>query len=317
MKVPKRISDLINQKQEYIESRSNGLNRIILRYQDKLLSEVLNKVIPELEVVNGIIVDNVRNMRILQTLDKVYRDFSNKNYGMIGDHVSRTTAGIGSLTKKYYSITLGEVPDYFTDAIKSTKELLNLRIGNDVSGGFMQKLIKNETLNNDIRERLSSAIVGRKPLKDLITELNETITGAGVKEGGLEYQVRRYAGDIYRQYDRAYNLVLARRLGLTYFIYQGGIIKDSRDFCVAHNNKVWTIEESKAWSAWTPAVSKKRGDFPAGYEIQQKNLNVTPGYMGYAGYNPLVDLGGYNCRHVLGYIRESLAIRMRPELKKE
>jgi len=38
--------------------------------------------------------------------------------------------------------------------------------------------------------------------------------------------------------------------------------------------------------------------------------------MAYPGYDPLVDRGGYNCRHQLSFISDELAFKLRPDLKK-
>ena len=35
------------------------------------------------------------------------------------------------------------------------------------------------------------------------------------------------------------------------------------------------------------------------------------------GYNPIVDLGGYNCRHRLDWVSDQVAFRLRPELKEK
>jgi len=63
----------------------------------------------------------------------------------------------------------------------------------------------------------------------------------------------------------------ADELGLTSFIYYGSIIRDSRDFCVEHANKVFTEEEARAlWQS---------------------------DWQGKSGSDPFLDRGGYNCRH--------------------
>lgn len=36
--------------------------------------------------------------------------------------------------------------------------------------------------------------------------------------------------------------------------------------------------------------------------------------MSYPGYDPLVDAGGYNCRHIIGFIAEEYAKKLRPDL---
>jgi hypothetical protein len=99
---------------------------------------------------------------------------------------------------------------------------------------------------------------------------------------------------------------------MRYFIYQGGLINDSRDFCAAHNNKVWYYKEAFYWGEWTPS----KGEYPSGYEIKQIDIYKVPSYLNYPDYDPLIDRGGYNCRHSLGWISEDMAFVLRPELKK-
>ena len=122
-----------------------------------------------------------------------------------------------------------------------------------------------------------------------------------------------YTYDLYQQYDAAYNMALGNEFGFKYFIYQGGLIDDSRDFCVAHNNKVWSVDEMQTWAEWTPSD----GEYPEGYEVKQKDIYDVPSYLGYPGYDPGLNRGGYHCRHALGWINDKLAFKMRPELKKE
>jgi hypothetical protein len=148
-------------------------------------------------------------------------------------------------------------------------------------------------------------------LREYTKILKEKITGSKDYKGGLEKEFDKYAVDLYQTYDQAYNKTIGNELGLKYFIYQGGLIGDSRDFCAAHNNKVWSVDEAGTWKDWTPA----QGDYPAGYEVKAKDLNSVPSYLGYAGYDPLINLGGYRCRHWLGWITEELAVDMRPDLK--
>jgi hypothetical protein len=146
--------------------------------------------------------------------------------------------------------------------------------------------------------------------------LRELITGSEdfkgrYKPGALDRQFQRYAYDLYQQYDAAYNVTLGNEFGFTYFAYEGGLIIDSRDFCAAHNDKVFSVEESKKWATWTPA----QGEFPVRWEVKQTDVNKVPSYLGYPGYDPLIDRGGYNCRHHLGWLPIDLAFKMRPDLE--
>ena len=162
--------------------------------------------------------------------------------------------------------------------------------------------------------KVKSSPAAVRTKKSSSPSMNDLITGSGEKPGGIESHLNRYAHDLYMQYDSAYATSLAEETGMKYFVYLGGKIEDSRDFCVAHDNKVWTTEEAKKWSEWTPA----KGVYPPDYKIKQKDKNAVPSYIAsYDGYQPLVHRGGFNCRHHLGYIMEGLAFEMRPDLVKK
>jgi len=64
----------------------------------------------------------------------------------------------------------------------------------------------------------------------------------------------------------------ADEAGLTSFLYYGSLMKDSRDFCIKHANKVYTEDEINQIWADDPAQGRDQG-------------------------SPFIVRGGYNCRH--------------------
>ena len=188
---------------------------------------------------------------------------------------------------------------------------LGLAGGDIIGGGFIETLIKNEGLLLELKQYMAQAVTAQVRTKDFITGANELITGGAEGVGGIDKQFKRYAHDIYMQYDSAYSNSLAEKTGLKYFMYLGGKIKDSRDFCMAHDAKVWSRDEAEKWPEWTPSL----GEYPDGYKIKQKATNEVPSYLSYPGYSPLIDRGGYNCRHHLGWISTDLAKKWRPEIE--
>jgi hypothetical protein len=88
--------------------------------------------------------------------------------------------------------------------------------------------------------------------------------------------MRRYASqmihDALTQFDSAVNLAAAKEIGITKWRYSGDTVRDTRDFCRRHLDKVYTEDEIRdIWSSqsWT---GKAPGD-------------------------PFIVRGGYNCRH--------------------
>jgi hypothetical protein len=314
MKLPRRISDILKQKQEFIDSQRSKLENTVVRLQSKLFADIISDLIPELDIKDGIIQDTAKNYRLLSVLDKTYKSFQVSTTSVVLGQIVTGTTKIASLSEKYYSV-IGEIPARFEKIIETTNKLINLRIGLDggklVRGGFLESFFKSNVIGTELKQLTSKAVTSGMSMKEYTKALREIVSGVDAKAGLMERQFQRYVYDLYQQYDAAYNMTIGNELGFKYFIYQGGLVRDSRDFCAAHNNKVWSIEETEGWPMWTPSL----GEYPAGYEVKQKDIYAVPSYMNFPGYDPLIDRGGYNCRHALGWIPDEIAFDMRPELR--
>lgn len=311
MRLPRRIDDLLKRKEQFLLSSEAALNTKLRQMQNILVSKITEEIIPELDVSGGRIRNTLKNYRLLTSLDKVYTDFQKGQRIPFVEEVGGTTARITAMNQQYFNVMLGvEVPGLFPKVAKEAAAKMYARLGLEGSkiivGGYFETLIKNEALLLDVKKLAAQAVTGQFRMKDFVRGLNTLIVGEDGKPGGLERQFNRYAHDLYMQYDSAYSTALADATGMNYFIYQGGTVKDSRDFCVANNNKVFKREDAEKWRTWTPS----QGVYPEGYKVKQKDQSAVPSYLDYPGYDPLTDRGGYNCRHYIGWITDSIAQRM-------
>lgn len=316
MKLPKRIADILKRKQELIDFQRGKLESSVIKLQSQLFSDIIAELIPGLDIKDGIIQDTAKNYRVISSIDKIYKNFQGMSGQVVLNQIVQGTSKIAKLSTDYFSVILsGNLPARFDKIVASADKLINLKIGLDggklTRGGFLQSFFNSNTIGIEIKQMTSKAVTSNMNMKDYVKLLKEKIVGIDRAAGVMEKQFERYAYDLYQQYDAAYNLMLGNEFGFNYFIYQGGLILDSRDFCAAHNNKVWSKEESESWVTWTPA----QGEYPEGYEVKQKDIYAVPSYLGYVGYDPLIDRGGFNCRHALGWISDELAFEMRPDLK--
>jgi hypothetical protein len=303
MKLPKRIAELLRRKQEFIDAQRDRLENTVIRQQSVLFNDMLNEVLPQLDVKDGVIQETAKNYRLISSLDKAYKNFQLASNQIFLNQIVLNTAKISSLNETYFKVVLGsDITERFVSVIEKTNKLMNLRLGLDggklVRGGFLQSFFDSNTIGTELKQMTSKAITSNMNMKDYTTMLKDKITGTDEYTGGLERQFQRYAYDLYQQYDRTYSKTLGDEFGFTYFVYQGGLVKDSREFCVEHNNKVYSVEEAQEWSTW-----------------RSPTTGETPSYLGYPGYDPMTDFGGYNCRHFPGWISEELAKEMRPGLK--
>lgn len=327
MKAPKKLVELLNKKQAFIDESRGRLEKDVVNLQSKLLNKLIAEIVPELDIKDGIIQDSEKNYRLLSSLDKAYNQFIKTASSVIIPEMAKTTEEIAALNKLYFERanfkTMGQ---RFEEVIQATSRKIDLRLGlkggQSVSGGFIDSVVKDKALATELKNFTSKSIAGQVDMKQYIQGLSDLVNGIPkevikdgkkviTQTGGLEKQYQRYAYDLYQQYDRAYSVSLADEFEMKYFIYQGGLISDSRDFCAAHNNRVWSREEAEEWVKWMPYM----GTYPENYEVKAKDLYEIPSYLSYAGYTPLVDAGGYRCRHSIGYISDELAFELRPELK--
>lgn len=307
MRLPRRISEVLKKRDEFIERGDARISKYIRKMQSTLITHLTSEIIPKLNVVEGRTTNSLNNYRLLTHLNKVYNDFNRGQRIPFANEVTTILDGITKLNIGYFEVTMGLEQSAMFEAIaaETTKKLM-LRVGLDggkiVAGGFLDTLVNNETLLLEIKNFTAQAVTGQVKTKDFIKGLNVLVTG-DEGAGGIERQFNRYAHDVFMQYDAAYSTSVADKLQMNYFVYQGDIMKSTRDFCAAHAGKVIHKDEAEKWRDWTPA----KGVYPAGYEIKQKNHNAVPSYLSYEGYEPLIDRGGYNCRHSLGWLPDSIA----------
>lgn len=321
MKLPKRLDELVRKKEIFLDEARAKLEGTALKLQLNLFEEIISEIIPKLDVKDGVLVDNANNYKLISQLDQVYNTFNTKVAGTILPQINSGINTIVNFGTDYFTLAIADLPARFEKVIEGAKTLTDLKIGlrqgKMIRGGQIMSAIQSNPA--ELQSIMSKSVTSQAPMKEFIKSIKEYINGVEANEelkikaksGMLDRQLKQFTYDTYQQYDAAYNKKLAEEFEMRYFIYQGGIMKDSRDFCVCHNNKVYSTEEAQTWKEWKPSDCT---DYPEGWP-KAKDLNVHPGYMDYPGYDPLTDRGGYNCRHILGYISDGLAFKMRPELK--
>ena len=315
MRLPRRLNEILKKKEAFLDELRSKFEGIALKLQTNLFEDIISEIIPKLELKDDKILDNANNYRLISELNKVYEAFNIKAIGIILPQINKGIEGITALNTTYFALAIPNAIERFDKIIEGAKAITDLKIGlragKMIRGGYLMSTLKTDAALTELKQLLLKLVTSQVDMKEFINAIKENVNGTDLKSGVYDRQLKRYAYDTYQQYDAAYNKKLAEEFGMKYFIYQGGIITDSRDFCVCHTDKVFSIEESELWKTWIPSDCT---DYPVGWP-KAKDMNEHPGYMDYPGYDPLIDRGGYNCRHILGFISEELAREMRPDIK--
>jgi hypothetical protein len=146
---------------------------------------------------------------------------------------------------------------------------------------------------NNIRTVLDIAVTSGATVPELTRQLKMFT--------GVSRHAKTYAVDLLTVIDRSYTTKIAEDFGFEWFWYLGGIIKDSRCFCVERHEKYYHKTEVEEWG--------RRPDLWAG----SGKLTILGGVCKGGGRNPLTNertiftlAGGYNCRHIIVPVSESV-----------
>lgn len=295
--------DIFNEKVKHLESRqdamlsyvSNTMERQLL----KLITDALNK---SLEVdENGDIASTEKNLRIMEAIDRVFERFDQVYGGSLMKRLIDDFDQIRKYNYDYFDLFRTVKTDRYNKYGQEVDSWLRSSIGLDdkgkpVQGGYLDNLVNDRTLRDEIKTMTYNAVSSQMPLSEFTRGISTKLTTTPDADGWLTRYYRSYAYDQYQRYDRANNKVFANKLKLDTFIYAGGLIDDSRDFCRERNNKVFTLEEAQKW--------KDDADLPR--TKAEKESGTLEGYV------PELDMGRWNCRHVARFIPKDVA----EELKK-
>ena len=186
-------------------------------------------------------------------------------------------------------------------------DFLAARLGIDaagtlVPGGYLSSIAADTTVARSVLTYAYSAQASGMGINAYREGLQTLVTGTDAVAKGVVQQLYASAGEDYAEADRTLHLVAARKLGLTAYLYQGGLINSSRSFCVVRNGKVFTEAEIARFGT--------KDDHYGGYSDKAEGMfsgKTEP-------YDPLINAGGWNCRHFFHAIPASLAVAMRPDL---
>ena len=287
----KELAALLKKRTSLVNSIADGLEAKVQENERKLLREVIEGFVDNLDRKDGKIENNNRNRRLIATIDNIFNDFSEK-YGIaVSSGIVTGVQELFDFNKGYFS-ALGEsktklVP--INNEVKSTLEgWLGLSDKGDIQrNGYLDNLISDSTAKNSIKDLLVRSVISGSGLTETRAATKQMIVGDEKNLGVLQKHYRNLVYDTFSQVDRTIQKITADKLNLQFAIYEGGLIETSRKFCIDKNGKVFTRKEIEAFDPT---------------EAKQPN------------YNPFTDLGGYGCRHHLNWIPKALAILLRPDL---
>lgn len=269
-----------------------------------LFAKVWEQMQRELSEDGGRITSKKGFVSLAKAIDKVFDAIEAEHL----DEFVRGTSGdmrqlVAASTEQFRPLAKGKD---ITEIRSSVEDTMRKRLGIDdewkpIRKGFLDDLVRNRAARDEVKKLVAKGVSGGIPMRKLEKALRVKVQGTKNTAGVLEKSIGGFVLDAYQVADRVTAREFATRLGLRYFIYSGGLIETSREFCRKRNNKVFTTEEAERdWPKDSTLPRTKA----------EKEVGGPP-----ADYSPLEDCGRWNCRHRIMYIDEQAAFVLRPELK--
>lgn len=272
----------------YLEEVPEAFLNKDLKMTEEELILLLLLLLDDFETEDGKIKKNRNNFFLVNRVDQIFRAFAVAGGLVLMNKLIGKFQKVVANNSSYYYNLLGR-SDQFTRANNIITDLVNRRLGLDTDGsmkpsGYMSDLANMTTVRNETRELLYKNVLAEGKVTEVRKLLQNFIVGEGDKNGAVYNFYSKFAYDSFSQIDRMASSQFATEFGLTSFIYAGIIIKNSRAFCRKKINGIYTIPEGMKWPYENPA--------PIGISV--------------ATYNPVIDMGGINCKHVPLFITREM-----------
>lgn len=242
--------------------RIDKLIRTLYRNLDKLLyREVMSHLTDSFNISDGVVKNTVGNYTVIEKLEKVL------------DRFSRPLQRIKNVLKKEFNDNIKK------ETFKYTKRK---EVFANLAKGAARSIDSNVSLSQPIQQvKQRVGMLMAKPGGADLRLIRESLFDMILTNKLVEKQLTLWTQNAYMQYERAGGDIARKEVGLKHAVYSGGLIKESRQFCITRNGLAFTEEEIMSW------IDE---DFPEKWD----------------GYNPITDLGCYNCRHRLDWITEEM-----------
>ena len=291
-----KIAAWIKDIEAYLLDLEAEMDTVLIKSETSLLRLILSELLPLFDIRDGNIRTTVANMTRANLIERIMNThFAESVEGDLIKFAEQLLEVAGKNAEYYIMTGFDEAK---VASITEKLGLIRARIGIDSKGalikeGYLYRLGLADSVRQELKNYVVNSVASGQSLKDFTDGFRLLIKGNTGINGALRNYWQNYAYDAYNQVREISNIEYANELNLKYFIYQGGTIKTSRDFCVKKNGRVFTTEQAKEWVNDPDLIDQKHK----------------------ATYSPLIDRGRYDCRHFIAYISDELALQLKAQGK--
>ncbi len=280
----KRLDQLIQEKLDRLESVPNNFVSGVDKEQIKIYKKILS-LLNELDRSGDVVDLNDKNVNILLEINneivKVVRTGGYKE--LVEDFISEFDGQL-EINNTFFEESLGKT----FIVSKDSEQIVSIY----KQGAFNDLFSKNSLLQsiaNPVNEALKETLTTNGSFIDLTEQIRSIIVGDSEKQGKLKTYAGQIAWDTFATSDRAYTKSVSDANNIQFYRYAGGLVEDSRSFCIHRNNNYYHKKEIEMWGKGKE-YSESKAKFV--------NIKEWKGRIeGTNENNIFTNLGGYRCLH--------------------
>lgn len=241
---------------QQLEARISGLAEDAEKALEKAITKTQRELFDSMQATlskletdgEGLIKQSQANRRILQKADRAFdKAIKESGYYESLERFTITYGKIASANDAYFKFIL----DSFTVDAQYLKSLQRTSIST------LETLLANDglelQLKQPLKEILSQNVNSGASLGDLLKQVREFIKGSPDAEGKLMRYSKQITRDSLFNFSRSMQESIAENAGIQYYLYSGGLMKESRPFCALRSGNFYHKKEVEKWAsqAWT------------------------------------------------------------------
>lgn len=268
-------SKILDTLEETLEDASKTMEASSIEASAGLYDEILDEILALKRNNIGTVLNSIENLKSIQalkiTIDKYLKgDYSKAVKSYLNDYNKATNLIDSYFTSILDSYEQNEIV-YKQISQSNVFTTVDNLLGSGIDANFKTPLI------DGLQKQVSSGTS--------ITDLKEFLKVELVTQPTIKRYISQVSSDAIRQYSRQYMNTVSDDLGLKHYLYRGTAISDTRSFCQAKHGKYFTKEQVQKWG--------NQGDW-SGKIAGTNEISI------------FVNLGGWNCRHSLIPVSESI-----------
>ena len=263
------LQSIIDKSLQRLESIPDDFIGMVNKQNEQLWKELL-KLLEGLDVEDGVILANSKNLAQSQVIVDKMRAVM---FG--GEYLEGLKDFIGAFDEQAVlvnGIFAGQFDDFVSDNALY-KQVVN-QSKRTTLALFDQSAI-DKAWSEPMKRIMQDNILVKGTYNELLSTLKEFTLGSSNRDAALTRYAQLYARDSFNIFNRNYTHLIGEDIGVEYYEYAGGAVKDSRDFCLQRIGRYFSKKEVESWASLSWQGKRPETDSKTIFSYR----------------------GGYNCMH--------------------